>query len=67
MSAGYDPADLLIQIPTMYGEQIEMEMSETESWRETCPGIALYADGHRKQIEIYGVRVYWKTEPPLEY
>lgn len=67
MAAGFEPCDLLIQIPTGLGEAIEAEMDITQTWRDTCPGIALYADGHRKQIEILGVRIYWKATPPDEY
>jgi hypothetical protein len=61
--AGFDPAFLLLQIPSEMGAAIETEMQRDSGWRSKCDGIALMADGHRKEIGLYGVRVYWKSTP----
>jgi hypothetical protein len=45
------------------GAKIELEMERDFSWRDRCDGIALMADGHRKEINLYGVRIYWKSTP----
>lgn len=62
-ATGFDPAFILVQIPSEMGVQIEDEMQRDLGWSETCDGIALTADGHRKEINLYGVRVYWKAAP----
>jgi hypothetical protein len=60
---GFDPAFLLLQIPSDMGAKIELEMERDFGWRDRCDGIALTADGHRKEINLYGVRIYWKSTP----
>lgn len=62
-TVGCDPAFMLLQIPSDLGAAIETEMQNDPGWRDRCDGIALLADGHRKEINLYGVRVYWKSTP----
>lgn len=63
---GFDPAFVLLQIPAEMGVRIEEEMQRDFGWRKSCDGIALTADGHRKEINLYGIRVYWKATPRIE-
>ena len=64
--AGFDPAFLLLQIPPDIGVAIETEMQRDMDWRSKCDGIELTADGHRKEINLYGIRIYWKSIPREE-
>lgn len=61
---GIDPETVTVSIPTETGVKLETEMLKSKGWRGVCDGISLWADGHRKQIDLSGIRVHWRSTPP---